>query len=382
MGLFSRRKKSDPVPEEGIEAGEQPVQPAGDAHAAGAAGTSAEDSADAAEPDEPGNPDEPDDPEPEGAGSPAVGISVSSFNGLGGAPAASGSAASPAPAPAAAAPASAPAFRRGPAEAPAPTGSIAGLRDNVLLRDALAALRPSPEAAQLVNVARQLLQGHVFLRVRGDARALLAAGEPLPLAVAERAGKQYVLAYSSGAALQASVRADGDTATSAMGQPVLAVLAHVLAGSHEGLVIDNSSAPARAVLPRPILERAVAEADPQLRVKTLLAAPRTDATAGELVEAMIAAPLWVAVKRADDGALVGVAESRTAQGERYLEVFSHPLEALVLGRGDQAVPVTTAQLATALARDSGLAGVSVDPAGPWMRVVRADLAPLLAHAEP
>jgi hypothetical protein len=273
------------------------------------------------------------------------------------------------------------AFRRGPAEAPPPSETIPGLRDNVLLQSALAALTPAPDAPQLVNVARQLLQGHVFLRVQGDARALLSAGEPLPLAVAERGGKQYVLAYSGGAALQASVKADGDAATSAMGQPVLTVLRHVLGGTAEGLVLDNSSSPARAVLPRPILERAVTEADPELRIKTLLAGARTEATAAELVEALIAAPTWIAVKRADDGSPLGVAESRTAQGERYLEVFSHPLEALVLGRGDHALAVTATQLATALARDEGLTGVSVDPAGPWMRLTRDDLAPLLAHAE-
>lgn len=340
MGLFSRRTPSDPAPDE-----------------AAAPPTAAE--TDVAEP-----------------AAPTVGISVSTYGGAGampGAPAAAASAPAAGDAP--------PTFRRGPAEAPPPTETLPGLRDNVLLAQALAALTQPATAPGLLNVARQLLQGQVFLRVKGDARALLAAGEPLALSVVERGGQQFVLVYSGGRPLQQSVTADGDTGTSAVGQSVIAVLRHVLAGSYEGIVLDNASAPARAVLPRPILERALGEADEQLRIKTLLSEPRTAATAAQVVDALIAAPAWVAVKRADDGSALGVAEARTATGERFLEVFSHPLEALALGRGDHALPVTTAQLATALARDAALTGVIVDPAGPWLRLTRDDLAPLLAHAE-
>lgn len=371
MALFSRRKKTDPVPEAGIEQGEQPVS----ADAPTDAEVSGGDSASAA----------------------SVGISVSSFRGLGGAPVSpspspgSAPTAPGAPAPAASAPepastqpapptASVP-RRPGPAVAPAAHETVPGLRDNALLRHALAALPETPTAPDLINVARQLLQGHVFLRVQGDARALLSEGKPLPLAVATRGEKQYVLVYSGGAALQDAVKADGDLGTSAAGQPVLAVIRHVLAGPYEGLVIDNSSSPARAVLPRPVLQRAVDETTDALRLKTLLAAERTDGTATDVVAALAEGPMWVAVRRGDDGKVAGVAESRTPEGERYLEVFSHPLEALALARGDHPAPLTPAQLASALARDEALTGVIVDPAGPWIRLSRLELAPLLAAAQ-
>ncbi|KAA9152152.1 SseB family protein [Microbacterium lushaniae] len=268
-----------------------------------------------------------------------------------------------------------------PAEAPAPTSTVPGLRDNTLLVQALAGLSPKPTGPELMNVVRQLLQGHLFLRVHGDARELLSAGKSLPLSVAAVGDDRYVLAYSGGAALQASVRSDGDVKTSAMGQPVLAVLRHVLSGDFAGLILDNNSAPARAVLPAAVLQRAIDDADETLRIKTLLTEPRTDATAGEVALAMTEAPLWIAVQRTQEGGPFGVAETRTAEGERYLEVFSHPLESVALDRGDAAAPIPPARLATALARDPQLTGVLVNPAGPWIRLSRADLAPLLALAE-
>lgn len=346
MALFSRRRKN---PDD--------ASPAPAAESAKAAETSA--GASAAE-----------------APAAEVGISVSAFRGVG------ASAAPAAPTtPAAPAPAAQPlteARRRGPAEAPPPSESVPGLRDNVLLRDALAELSAVPTAPELMNVARQLLQGHVFLRIKGDARALLSEGRPLPLAVVTREDKQYVLVYSSGPAMQSSIRADGDTDTTAMGQPVLTILRHVLDGPYEGIVLDNESSPARAVLPRPLLQRALDEGDPALRIKSLLAAVRTDATAGDVAAAVAAdAPLWITVKRAEDGSPLGVAESRTPSGERFLEVFSHPLEALALGRGDQPLPVTPSQLAAALAGDPALTGVVVDVAGPWVRLTREQLDPVL-----
>jgi hypothetical protein len=367
MALFSRRKTTPPAetPAQGVEPGEQPVDdPATEAGA----------------PREPG--EHPATAEP----SPEVTISLSEFRGVGAAmpPVAPEAAATPPEGAASAASARAatslPPRRPVPAEAPAPTSTLPGLRDNVLLVQALAALPAKPGGAELMNVARQLLQGHLFLRVQGDARALLSAGKALPLSIATLGEKRYVLAYSGGAAIQESVRADGDTKTSAMGQPVLAVLGHVLAGEYEGLILDNNSSPARAVLPREILQRAVDQADKGLRIKTLLAEPRTDATATEIALALTEAPLWIAVKRPADGGPVGVAETRTAEGERFLEVFSHPLESVALARGDAAAPITAAQLANALTRDPQLTGLLVDPAGPWIRLTRDDLAPLLALA--
>lgn len=354
MALFSRRKKSDSDdvsadrPDGVIEPGEQPVDPA-DASSA----------------------------EAPAAPVPQVSISTSSFRGVG-APTDAAPVTDSTP-PVAARPS---ARQPGPMEAPEGLESIPGLRDNALLSGALAEISGQPEPAQLLNIARQLLQGHVFLRVKGDARALLAEGKDLPLAIATRGDEQLVLAYSSGRALTQSVEADGDRDTSAMGQPVMALMRHVLGGPYAGVVLDHSSGDARAVLPTALLERMVSEADPELRIKTALSEKRTESTASTIVDAVLAgAPLWIAVAQPEEGGPVGVAESRTATGERFLEVFSHPLELLALGRGDQAVPLQKEQLAKALAGDDGLTGLLVDPAGPWIRLNRQDLAGVLALAE-
>lgn len=310
---------------------------------------------------------------------PQVGISVSTFGKSPTAPAAAN--------PAAATPAAAqPGTRTQPRSqtnetAPAATETIPGLRDNAVLRAALAALPEKPDSIDLLNVARQLMQGHVFLRVRGDARALIAEGKDLPLATATLRDKRYALAYSSGAALQASVRQDGDAQTSAMGQPVLAVIRHVLAGNYEGLILDHASAPARAVLPRPLLEKMVEAHDEQLTLKQLLAAERTAETPALVADALTRVKLWVAVNRTGEDGPVGVAESRTTSGERFLEVYSHPLEVVAGGRGDQAAPITAPQLAKALRGDDALTGVIVDPRGPWIRLRRDDLAQLLAMGD-
>jgi hypothetical protein len=48
-----------------------------------------------------------------------------------------------------------------------------------------------------------------------------------------------------------------------------------------------------------------------------------------------------------------------------------------MGRGDNAAPITAAQLSRALASDEGITGVVVDPAGPWIRLTRDDLGPVL-----
>lgn len=310
----------------------------------------------------------------------SVSISVSSYGGLGAAPAASRPVS--AEEPAAEAPSQLP--RMGGREwmrtAPAQTETVPGLRDNVLLRDALGRVGDAPASQALLDVARQLMQGHVFLRVKGDARTLLAEGKPLPLGVANLGDRVFALAYSSGAALQASLKADGDADTSAMGQPVLTVLQHVFASNYDGIVLDPASTPSRAVLPTELLKRAVEQADPELTVKTLLAAERTPEVSAQVADALTRVPLWVAAGLAEGGA-PGLAEGRTADGERFLEVYSHPLEVAVMGRGDNAVPITAVQLAKALRSDDGISGVVVDPAGPWIRLSRDELAPVLALEE-
>lgn len=380
MALFSRRPKKP--------SGSRPADtPTDEALAAESAAADQEAVVDAT----PGEPVSQSQDEPAGASNEAdaaasVSISVSSFTGLGAAPSASTMQASPPAAGAEQTPPTQkkPAPRRGGRAdtefAPQAAESIPGLRDNVLLRDALARMGGEPQPQALFEVARQLLQGHVFLRVKGDARALLSEGKDLPLAIASAGERTFALAYSSGAALQASLRLDGDVDTSAMGQPVLNVLRHVIGSTYDGIILDHASAPARAVLPKELLQKLVEQADPQLTVKTLLAGERTPATAAAVADALTHVRLWVAVGSAEGGR-PGLAESRAADGSRYLEVFSHPLEVAVMGRGDNAAPITPAQLSRALRADASLSGVLVDPAGPWIRLSRDDLAPVLALAD-
>jgi len=355
MALFSRRgKRSDatPTPDE-------------------------TDAAPSAEPADAGSPAASAEPVPE------VNISVSSFGGLGaGAPTAPAAPVAEEPPVVDAPPVTRP---RPPAEAPEQTDTVPGLRDNVLLREALKTLGDDPTPTELLRVGRQVLQNHLFLRVKGDARTLLSEGKELPLAVLRNGDDQWVLAFSSGEALQRAFQEDGDTDTSAMGQPVMAVLSHVLAGSYAGLIIDPSSAPARLMLPRDLIERMVQQADPKLALKTLLAAPRTPETPGEIARAMIDAPLFVAVNKAEpDGSgeeRLGVAETRDANGGRILELYTHPLEVVAMGREDQPMPFTAKQLAGALAENHGLSGVLLDAAGPWILLDREALAPVLALAD-
>ncbi|HEX5857963.1 MAG TPA: SseB family protein [Microbacterium sp.] len=403
MALFSRRKKSEDVVPDTSETNETaPTAETPGAREAALTGTSHAEAG------------------PDAAATPAVGISVSSYRGLGSeAPPAPATSAMPSPAPATSAmpsptgaasagPASTGLASTGPAftgaaptpqpspgprpmapeEAPAAAESVPGLRDNVLLAEALEKLgaTPEPTSLELMNVARQFMQGHVFLRVQGDARALLSEGKELPLAVVRNGDTQFLLAFSTGAALQASARAEQAPQTSAMGQPVGTVIRHMLAGPYAGIILDQFSTPARAVLPRELLERAVQEGDENFTLKNLLSQPRTSETPAAVGAALAHAPLWVAVgevppEEPGGKPRVGVAESRTPDGERYLEVFSHPLEVHALGRGNQAMPFPADKLAASLRDHSELSGVVVDPGGPWIRLRRDALAPVLALAE-
>ena len=356
MALFSRRDKRTDAPEP--DASAEPDTRESDAQRAEAEEAAARVLDDAAEQ------------------VPSVGISVSSFGGLG----APETRSAPRPAPG-----EPQHLLRGPEFAPEQSDTVPGLRDNALLRDALASLGENPDPIELLRVTRQVLQGHLFLRVKGDARALLGQGKDLPLAVVRNGDQRWVLAYSSGAALQRAFQEDGDSDTSAMGQPVLAVLSHVIAGDYTGLIIDPASSPARLVLPRDLIQRMVEQADPKLALKTLLAGARTPETAAEIAQAMTEAPLYVAVNKSQPdpsgGDRLGVAEGRDAEGNRILELYSHPLEVVAMGRGDQPLPFTAQLLDDALAKHEQLRGVVLDAAGPWIQLTRDDLAPVLALAE-
>ena len=345
MALFSRRPAATPAetpegaPDDTASAEDAPVA---DATAAAASDPDAGDS----EPDFDA----------------VVGISMSSFQGLG------------APAPAA----------DTPAEEPGDDGADApprpDLHDNGPLVAALAKLPERPEPAELLQVARQLLQGHLFLRVKGDAKRMLAEGENIPLAITTIGEKQYVLAYSGVAALRASLAADGATDTSAMAQPAQAVLRFLLSGTYGGLIVDPASAPARAMLSRELIAQMMEQADPEFSIKKLLAARRTETTPDEVVAAIPSSRLWIAVNKPEGSDQVGVAEARAADGDRLIEVFTHPIEIAALGRGDRPAPVTGAQLGSALRADPELAGILIDPAGPWIRLDRDHLAPLMVEA--
>ena len=177
-----------------------------------------------------------------------------------------------------------------------------------------------------------------------------------------------MLAYSSGAALRESIQADGETDTSAMGQPVLAVLRYVLAGPYAGMVIDNSSAPARAVLPRELLEKLVEQADPSLEVKTLLAGERTAGHGSRRRRSAHARDVLGRREQVAPRAASGSPRRAPTTARGCIELYSHPLEVASLRRGDQAAPMTGAAAGRRAARrrrarrGDRRPGRSVDPA--------------------
>lgn len=270
-----------------------------------------------------------------------------------------------------------------PSDPPTNLETISGLRDNGVLRDALAALGETPTGAELLGVTRQLLQSHVYLRVKGDARVQVEAGQPLQLGIVADGDRQFMLIYSSGRGLRDAFQKDKDTDTSAFGQPAQAVIANVLKGELAGLIIDNESAPARAVIPRDVLARAMDQAEENFVLKTILSEPRADDTKAKVVEALRNARLWVAVGVAnekDGEKQYGIAEAHTRDGRRLLQLFSHPLEVVALQRTEQPMPFSFEKLRSALSEHSNLAGVVIDPAGPSIRLTREELEPLLADA--
>lgn len=376
MALFSRRK---PVPaaEEaaGAEAGIAADASTVDAAAAQAPSTEA-----SGAPDAPGAPDATAAPEVTQEPVPEVSISVSTFGkpSAGSRPIDSVGQEPPAqPAtPAASGPRARPA-----AEAPARTETVSGLPDNTVLKQALASLPETPGNAEVMNVMRQALQGHLYVRAQGNAQDLIAQGASLTLAITSFQDKRFLLAYTGGAALQASIRADGDTATSAVGQPAIHILRNVTASGYDGLYLDHAIAGARMILPTQLIAKALDEGDPELTIKTLLVSERTQQTAFAVAEALTRVKLWVAAKPDPASGQIGLAEARTPSGQRRLEVFSHPLEVVALGRGDRALPITGAQLGKALAADTGMTGLLIDPAGPWIELDREALAPVLALAD-
>ncbi|MEX0160469.1 MULTISPECIES: SseB family protein [unclassified Microbacterium] len=325
---------------------------------------------------------------------PTIGISVQAFRGVGAqagpevelpdpdaAPAASAPTAVPAPA----APAPAPEPERklplAPALPPEQTETVAGMKDNVLLRESLKEVEQGATNEQLLGVLRQALQGHMYIRVNGDARAQISEGKPLAVAVVRDGERQFMLAFSSAAAVRDSVQLEKDpTATSAVAQPVTSVLQQVVSGDFAGLIVDNASAPHRVVFPTELLQKALEQADVDMTVKSLIAAPREQDSASKVGEALATKRMWVAVNEGNPGGQVGIAEAQTPDGKRFLQLFSHPLEVLALGRGDRPLPFEPLQLAKILSSHVDMAGVIIDPAGPSIVVEREALTSVLILA--
>lgn len=265
-----------------------------------------------------------------------------------------------------------------PATPPEQTHTVDGLNDNILLREALAELQEGATNEQLLGVMRQSLQGHLYLRVHGDAREQISSGKPLSVGVIRDGERSFMLAYSSGRALQQSLEgAEDAAATSAIAQPTTAVYQQVIAGGFNGIVIDNSSAPHRAVFPTELLQKAVEQGDENMAVKTALAAPRDEQSAVRVAEALAGTRCWVAVNDGSNGQPVGIAEAHATDGRRFLQVFSHPLEVVALGRKDKPLPFQPEQLAKVLGEHTGLAGVLVDIAGPSIAIERDALSAVL-----
>lgn len=264
---------------------------------------------------------------------------------------------------------------------PEQTHTVDGLNDNVLLREALAELADGATNEQLIGVMRQSLQSHLYLRVNGDAREQLKNGQPLAVGVIRDGERSFMLAYSSGKALRDSVEGSEDAAsTSAIAQPVTAVYQQVVSGGFAGVIIDNSSAPHRAVFPTELLQKALEQGDENMAVKSLLAAPRDEGTPVRVAEALAKTRSWVAVNDGSNGKPVGIAEVHTTDGNRYLQVFSHPLEVVALGRNDRPMPFQPEQLAKVLSDHSEIAGVIVDLGGPSLAIGRDALSALLVLA--
>jgi hypothetical protein len=278
-----------------------------------------------------------------------------------------------------------------PAAPPARLETIKGLRDNAVLRDALASMPEKPTPAQLLGVARQLMQGHLFLRVAGDVREQVDENgkATLQYGVASAGEKNYMLVYSSGKALSEAVKADGNEKTSAVAQPVPLILAHMIERGFDGLIVDGASGQSRIVLPREVIERAHKQADPRMRVKSALAQPR-DADTPKRIAKILAEqpPLWVAVGASPQGdeseagdQKMGIAEARLVDGTRLLQVYSHPLEIVAQGRTERAMPFGADKIAKVLKDHEDVGGILIDPAGPLMTLTREELEPIMELAD-
>ena len=254
-----------------------------------------------------------------------------------------------------------------------------GLRDNVLVRDALAgSARPADAAGA------------------AERRAAAAAGAPVPAGEGRRAGAARGGQGSAArgrdrrrtelhARVQRWCRAAGERPRGRRHRHVgdgLSRCSPSSATCSAGRIRASSSIrrPRRRArcCRATLLERLVDKVDESLTVKTLLAEQRTAATAAAVAEALTRVPLWVAVG-GPEGERPGIAEGALPRTDRATRgvLASHR------GRGDGPLrPGRAAERRPARGRAAqrrrSLRGRH-QPARPWIRLTRDDLAPLLAH---
>jgi len=267
--------------------------------------------------------------------------------------------------------------RRPTATAPAPTETVPGMPDNVVLQAALAALPEQPQNTDIMNVMRQALQGQLYMRAQGDAQALLAEGKGLNLAITTYQDKRFLLVFSGGGPMRVSTAAEGSEAVSAIGQLAHNVFRTAVDSGYDGVYLDHANPGARLILPIALIRKALEEGVPPFELKSLLVAERGDATPLQAAEVLTRTRVWVA-GGTDPSGRVGLAEARGADGVRRLEIYSHPLEVIAMGRGDRPLPLTPEQLGKTLASEPGPTGVVLDAAGPWIELDRDALAPVIA----
>jgi len=267
-----------------------------------------------------------------------------------------------------------------PAAAPAPAPAPVEPDSNVDLAQALTALAEGGDERAMMHVLRQSIQGKLLLSTSldGVSEEDKAAGR-VPLGVhRDPDGAVYLLAFTSPRELEKTRTAEGPV--SGVAVDAVWALRQATGDGYAGIVLNPADGKASAVVPKTLIVRLFGDGRNNDAAKQALAQPREADALQRLVAALAAHGGFVAGRAEvdEDGnrKTVGIAETRLGE-RRLLEVFTSPIEIAALGRGDDAYPVTAAELAAALRSDEGITGIIVNPAAPWLDVDRAQLAPLL-----
>ncbi|SMQ72410.1 SseB protein N-terminal domain-containing protein [Plantibacter sp. VKM Ac-1784] len=267
-----------------------------------------------------------------------------------------------------------------PAAAPAPAPAPVEPDSNVDLAQALTALAEGGDERAMMHVLRQSIQGKLLLSTSldGVSEEDKAAGR-VPLGVhRDPEGAVYLLAFTSPRELEKTRTAEGPV--SGVAVDAVWALRQATGDGYAGIVLNPADGKASAVVPKTLIVRLFGDGRNNDPAKQALAQPREADALQRLVAALAAHGGFVAGRAEvdEDGnrKTVGIAETRLGE-RRLLEVFTSPIEIAALGRGDDAYPVTAAELAAALRSDEGITGIIVNPAAPWLDVDRAQLAPLL-----